>query len=66
MGCDCWEHLDNIKKEINAQGDNVANRLTKEKGQNLDETLYGKEKFKSLKEKIQWVCENFSNARKHL
>lgn len=32
----------------------------------IDEALYGKEKFKSLKEKIQWVCENFSNARKHL
>ena len=32
----------------------------------IDETLYGKEKFKSLKEKVQWVCEKFSNARKHL
>ncbi len=32
----------------------------------IDETLYGKEKFKSLKEKIQWVCEKFSNARKHM
>ena len=32
----------------------------------IDETLYGKEKFKSLEEKIQWVCENFSNARNHL
>lgn len=32
----------------------------------IDETLYGKEKFKTIKEKIQWVCENFSNARKHL
>ena len=32
----------------------------------IDETLYGKEKFKSLKEKVQWVCEKFSNTRKHL
>ena len=33
------------------------------KGQNafecIDETLYGKSKFKSLKEKIDWVCSNF-------
>ncbi len=32
----------------------------------IDETLYGKEKFKSLKEKVQWVCEKFPNTRKHL
>ena len=32
----------------------------------IDETLYGNEKFKSFKEKVQWVCEKFSNARKHL
>lgn len=25
----------------------------------IDETLYGKEKFKSLEDKIKWVCENF-------
>lgn len=25
----------------------------------IDETLYGKEKFSSLEDKIQWVCENF-------
>ena len=31
----------------------------------IDETLYGKEKFKSLQEKIEWVCGNFSNAQKY-
>ncbi len=30
----------------------------------IDETLYGKEKFKTLREKIEWVCQNFSNAQK--
>ncbi len=25
----------------------------------IDERLYGKEKFSSLKEKIEWVCQNF-------
>ena len=30
----------------------------------IDERLYGKEKFKTLREKIEWVCQNFSNAQK--
>lgn len=30
----------------------------------IDETLYGKEKFKTLKEKIEWVCENFDGTQK--
>lgn len=30
----------------------------------IDETLYGKEKFKTLKEKIEWVCENFEITQK--
>lgn len=25
----------------------------------IDETLYGKEKFTNLEDKIKWVCENF-------
>ncbi|MCM1135964.1 MAG: site-specific DNA-methyltransferase [Clostridium sp.] len=25
----------------------------------IDETLYGKEKFASLREKIEWICQNF-------
>ena len=25
----------------------------------IDETIYGKEKFGTLKEKIDWVCQNF-------
>ena len=30
----------------------------------IDETLYGKEKFKTLKEKKEWVCENFEITQK--
>lgn len=30
----------------------------------IDETLYGKEKFATLKEKIEWVCENFDGTQK--
>lgn len=29
----------------------------------IDETLYGKEKFKTLKEKIEWVCSNFEGTQ---
>lgn len=32
----------------------------------IDETLYGKEKFRTLKEKIEWVCTNFANTQKML
>lgn len=32
----------------------------------IDETLYGKEKFKTLKEKIEWVCRNFDRTQKVL
>ncbi len=30
----------------------------------IDETLYGKEKFIALKEKIEWVCRNFEGTQK--
>lgn len=30
----------------------------------IDETLYGKEKYKTLREKIDWVCSNFANTQK--
>lgn len=30
----------------------------------IDETLYGQEKFKTLREKVEWVCGNFNNAQK--
>jgi len=30
----------------------------------IDETLYGKEKFTSIKEKIDWVCSNFEGTQK--
>lgn len=29
----------------------------------IDETLYGKEKFKTVKEKVDWVCNNFDNTQ---
>ena len=32
----------------------------------IDETLYGKEKFSTVKEKIDWVCQNFDNTQKNL
>ena len=32
----------------------------------IDETLYGKEKFKTVKEKIEWVCSNFEKTQKTL
>ena len=32
----------------------------------IDETLYGKEKFATLKEKIEWVVNNFENTQKTL
>ena len=30
----------------------------------INETLYGKEKFTTLKEKVDWVCSNFANTQK--
>jgi adenine-specific DNA-methyltransferase len=32
----------------------------------IDETLYGKEKFQSLREKVEWVCGNFANTQKRV
>ena len=32
----------------------------------IDETLYGQEKFKTIKEKIDWVCGNFDKAQKYV
>ena len=32
----------------------------------IDETLYGEKKFKTAKEKIAWVCENFDGAEERL
>ena len=29
----------------------------------IDETLYGKEKFKTVREKIDWVCNNFAQTQ---
>ena len=32
----------------------------------IDETLYGKEKFKTIQEKIEWVCNNFEKTQKKM
>ena len=32
----------------------------------IDETNYGLDKFKNIKDKIKWVCENFENTQKYL
>ena len=32
----------------------------------IDETLYGQERFKTLREKIDWVCKNFQHTQKVL
>lgn len=32
----------------------------------IDETLYGQEKFKTIKEKIDWVCGNFDKTQKYV
>lgn len=32
----------------------------------IDETLYGQEKFQTLREKVEWVCGNFCNAQKNV
>lgn len=32
----------------------------------IDETLYGKEKFATIKEKIEWICGNFDKTQKYL
>ena len=49
--------------------DRIPNHMTadgKTPFEMIDETLYGKEKFKTLKEKIDWVCQNFANAQKYV
>lgn len=49
--------------------DRIPNHMTadgKTPFEEIDETLYGKEKFKTLKEKIDWVCQNFANAQKYV
>jgi len=32
----------------------------------IDETLYGNEKFKTVKDKVEWVCNNFEKTQKRL
>jgi adenine-specific DNA-methyltransferase len=30
----------------------------------IDETLYGKNTFKTLREKVDWICSNFAHTQK--
>lgn len=32
----------------------------------IDETLYGKDKFSNIKDKIEWVCNNFEHTQKSI
>ena len=32
----------------------------------IDETLYGQQKFGTLKEKVAWVCSNFDHTQKYI
>ena len=43
---------------------NFADTESKTPFEVIDETLYGQEKFQTLREKVEWVCGNFSNAQK--
>jgi adenine-specific DNA-methyltransferase len=32
----------------------------------IDETLYGQEKFKTIQEKVEWVCDNFEGTQRRI
>jgi len=32
----------------------------------IDETLYGQERFKTVKKKVEWVCDNFEGTQRRL
>ena len=49
--------VDNITK-INNTDKNIFNEI--------DETLYGLNKFTNIKDKIDWVCNNFDNCQKEI
>ena len=42
---------------------NLENNVGKTPFDVIDETIYGKAKFSSIKDKIEWVCSNFENAQ---
>lgn len=48
------------------QVSNIENQSGKSAFDVIDETLYGKEKFKTLKEKIDWVCNNFEGTQRYI
>lgn len=53
--------LDVYEIESVSNSENIAGKTAFDV---IDETLYGKEKFKTLKEKIEWICSNFDGTQK--
>ncbi len=48
------------------QVSNIENQPGKSAFEVIEETLYGKEKFKTLKEKTDWVCNNFEGTQRYI
>ncbi len=57
---------DNLDVYDIASVSNASNIKDKTPFDVIDETLYGKEKFKTVKEKIEWVIDNFEHTQKYL
>lgn len=49
-------NIEKVNPKVNKNGKSIIDVI--------DETLYGKEKCKTLKEKVDWVCANFDNAER--
>jgi adenine-specific DNA-methyltransferase len=75
----CYDDTDNFEwiKKNKPLGDNLdvyeistVSNFESAKGETpfdvIDETLYGNEKFKTVKEKVEWVCDNFEITQKRL
>lgn len=50
--------IDSVSSKANVEGNTPFDVI--------DETLYGKEKFENLKDKVEWVCDNFENTQRVL
>lgn len=57
------DNLDVYEIESVADNESVAGKTPFDV---IDETLYGKEKFANLRDKIEWVCQNFQGTEKYL
>lgn len=54
---------DNLDVYDIASVSNASNVKDKTPFDVIDETLYGKKKFKTVKEKIEWVIDNFEHTQ---